>query len=101
MSASALIDADAVAEQLAMSPRWVLAEARSGRLSHYIIGRRVRFDPAAIAKWIDDHHHPATDDRRVSYPIAPVKPARHAGSRGRVPSVTPPAAMYPSNTRPR
>ncbi len=96
-----LIDADAVAEQLAMSSRWVLAEARSGRLPHYILGRRVRFDPTDIAKWIDDHHRPATDDGRFSYPIAPVKPARHAGSRGRVPSVTPPAALYPTNLRPR
>ncbi len=100
MTTPALIAAEDVAGLLSVSPRWVLAEARAGRIPSYHLGRMVRFDAADLAAYLAERHRPA-DVRRVSYPIAPVKPARHAGSRGRVPSVTPPAALYPTNLRPR
>lgn len=87
-----LWDAEAVGAQLAMSPRWVLAEARAGRLPHYRLGRCIRFSPAEITTWLEDQHR---DDRRVSDPIPLRKPGRGAGSRVRVPTATPPARLYP------
>lgn len=95
MTGVRLLEAEQVAEQLSVSARWILAEARAGRIPSYRLGRRVRFDAEELAAWLADHHRPALDDRRVSYPNGPAKPARRAGSRGRVPTVTPPAALYP------
>lgn len=64
--AAELIDADAVARLLAMSPSWVRRMAREGRIPHLRLpvgdGTRsaVRFDAAEIADWRDRHRHPAS-----------------------------------------
>jgi excisionase family DNA binding protein len=46
-----LLDADGAAQLLAMSRRWVLAEARADRIPHMRLGRAVRFDPDELMTW--------------------------------------------------
>jgi excisionase family DNA binding protein len=86
-----LATADQVAKALEMTPRWVLAEARAGRLPCVRLGRAVRFDTAEVAAFVAERHL----DGRVEYPNPVRDRASRKGSRRRVPTVTPPAALYP------
>jgi excisionase family DNA binding protein len=94
-----LLTASDVAERLGMTPRWVLAEAREGRLPCYRLGRAVRFDADELASWLNDHHRPALAGLRIADPKASRNPARRAVSRGRVPTMTPPAQLWPAARR--
>ena len=90
-----LVTAEDVARLLSMTPAWVLAEARADRLPHYRLGRRVRFRLSEIEEWTAEQRR----DLRVLGPKAPRNPAPRAGSRGRVPTVTPPALLHPDERR--
>jgi excisionase family DNA binding protein len=51
------MDAYAVADLLGMSPRWVWQQVRDGTLPCIRFGRRaIRFDPAEIEAWVQQHH---------------------------------------------
>jgi excisionase family DNA binding protein len=46
-----LIDAEEAAEMLSVSPQWVLAQARAGRIPHVRLGRYVRFEREQLEAW--------------------------------------------------
>lgn len=46
-----LIDAEEAAKMLAVSPQWVLAQARAGRIPHVRLGRYVRFEREQLEAW--------------------------------------------------
>jgi excisionase family DNA binding protein len=47
-----LLEAKDVAEMLGMTPDWVYAEVRAGRIPHLKLGRYVRFRPESIDAWL-------------------------------------------------
>jgi excisionase family DNA binding protein len=47
-----LLEAKDVAEMLGMTPDWVYAEVRAGRIPHLKMGRYVRFRPESIDAWL-------------------------------------------------
>lgn len=49
-----LLDAEAVAEMLAVPKSWVYAEARAGRLPSIPLGRYRRFREDQIQAWIEE-----------------------------------------------
>lgn len=87
-----LVRASVVAELLDLTERWVLAEARSRRLPHYRLGRVVRFDLTEVQQYLEERH---AGGLRIADPVSPRGARSHTASRGRVPTVTPPARLYP------
>lgn len=63
-----LLDIRAVAEHLATSERHVRRLVDEHRIPYVKVGHFVRFDPAELAKWIDDCRVPVFDRRSVSQP---------------------------------
>jgi excisionase family DNA binding protein len=47
-----LLEARHVAELIGMTPDWVYAEVRAGRIPHVKLGRYVRFRSESIDAWI-------------------------------------------------
>ncbi len=48
-----LLDIDALAHRLAVSPRFVRRLVEERRIRFLKIGRHVRFDPADVQRWIE------------------------------------------------
>lgn len=48
-----LLDVDALAHRLAVSPRFVRRLVDERRIRFLKIGRHVRFDPADVQRWIE------------------------------------------------
>jgi hypothetical protein len=88
-----LVTAADVASALSMTPRWVLAEARAGRLPCVRLGRAVRFELSAVERFVSEHRVAA------SVPLSERQAAPRARSRAldrrRVPTLTPPARLEP------
>ena len=53
LNPSTLMLASEVADLLKVTPAWVYAETRRGRLPHIRLGRYVRYRRAAIDAWLD------------------------------------------------
>lgn len=51
---SKMLTADDVADLLSVTPQWVYAQARAEAIPHHRLNRKVRFDPAVLAKWVRD-----------------------------------------------
>ena len=49
-----LLTAEDVAERLGVTPQWVWAQARAGRIPHVRLGRYRRFRESAVESWICD-----------------------------------------------
>lgn len=103
-----LVTAEEVSELLSVTPAWVLAEARAGRLPHFRLNRQIRFAlhdvEAYVAKRRIEARSPLdASDRRVADPTAPQKVALLQGRSGRahtVPSRTQsPEALFPKERR--
>lgn len=52
---SPLLDANEAARMLRVPPRWLLAQARDGRVPHQRLGRYVRFDPDELIRWVEQN----------------------------------------------
>ena len=52
--AEVLLDAHGVARWLGVTPAWVYAETRAGRLPHITVGRYYRYRPSSIEQWLKD-----------------------------------------------
>jgi excisionase family DNA binding protein len=48
--------ADELADVLAMSQKHVLKMAKEQRIPSYRLGGAVRFDPGAVANWLEEKH---------------------------------------------
>jgi excisionase family DNA binding protein len=55
--AEELLDAVGVAAWLGVTPGWVYAETRAGRLPHISVGRYYRYRPSSIEQWLRDQEH--------------------------------------------
>ena len=53
MAARPLLNAEQAGALLNIGPKWVLAEARAGRIPHIRLGRAVRFDEDALRAWCE------------------------------------------------
>lgn len=49
-----LLTANEVAERLGVTPGWVWAQARAGRIPHVQLGRYRRFREEALDAWLQD-----------------------------------------------
>ena len=49
-----LLDAQGVAERLAVPKSWVLEQARNDAIPHLRLGRYVRFSWPAIERWLEE-----------------------------------------------
>jgi excisionase family DNA binding protein len=58
MSRRHLLDIDAVAEQLAVTPRHVRRLVAERRIPYLKVGRFVRFDPTEVDAWLDGVRRP-------------------------------------------
>lgn len=58
-----LLTAEEVADRLAVPVSWVREATRDGRLPHLRLGRYVRYDGAAIARWLQDQAGTGRDRR--------------------------------------
>lgn len=56
--AEPLLDAAGVAEWLGMTPAWVYAETRAGRIPHIELGRYYRYRRSAIEAWLNEREGP-------------------------------------------
>lgn len=55
-----LLDVDALAERLGVTPRFVRRLVHERRVPFLKIGKFVRFDPHEIEAWIDDARRPVS-----------------------------------------
>jgi hypothetical protein len=55
VSEPALVDAENIAERYGFTRKYVLRLAREGRIPHVKFEFYVRFDPLAVAAWVDEH----------------------------------------------
>lgn len=53
-----LMTAQEVARRLRISPSFVYAAARDGRIPAVILGRSIRFSPTAIHRFLERNHLP-------------------------------------------
>jgi excisionase family DNA binding protein len=53
-----LLDIDAVAEQLAVTPRHIRRLVAERRIPYLKVGRFIRFDPAEVESWLDRTRRP-------------------------------------------
>ena len=58
VSQARLLDIDAVAEQLAVTPRHIRRLVAERRIPYLKVGRFIRFDPAEVATWLDGTRRP-------------------------------------------
>lgn len=56
-----LLNVDALAERLGVTPRFVRRLVHERRVPFLKIGKFVRFDPHEIEVWIDDARRPSVD----------------------------------------
>jgi excisionase family DNA binding protein len=103
-----LLTAQDLGPRLGVTPRWILAEARAGRIPHYRLGRQVRFAWPDLELWLagcavtpdaGPEGGDPVDNRRISQPSSP-SPSRSGRRRGAgsplVPLPTlPPGHLYP------
>jgi excisionase family DNA binding protein len=54
-----LLDTDAVAAALCVTPRHIQRLVSERRIPHVKVGRFVRFDPDELKSWLDGHKVPA------------------------------------------
>jgi excisionase family DNA binding protein len=101
-----------IAERLAVTPAWVLAEARARRMPCYRLGRQVRFSWEGVEAYLDAQFVPPTQrghsgrdssvDLRVAGPKPRKKAARLQDNSRRGPDMALPGRMFPNGTlRPR
>ncbi|HEY7891777.1 MAG TPA: helix-turn-helix domain-containing protein [Solirubrobacteraceae bacterium] len=61
-----LVDAHSAGRLLSVSPAWLLALARAGKIPHYQLGAYVRFDAYELGSWLDGCRRlPAREDHRA------------------------------------
>lgn len=53
MTRRPLLNAEQAGALLNIGPKWILAEARAGRIPHIRLGRYVRFDEDALVAWYE------------------------------------------------
>lgn len=58
-----LLTANEVAERLGVTPGWVWAQARAGRIPHVQLGRYRRFREEALEAWLRDLEGQPADAR--------------------------------------
>lgn len=66
-----LLTAEEIADRLGVTPQWVWAQARAGRMPHVRLGRYRRFRESAVEAWLEELevgtrtrvHHVATTVR--------------------------------------
>jgi excisionase family DNA binding protein len=56
-----LLNAEDVARIIGLSPGWVYAQVRDGRMPHIRLGRYVRFRRSTIESWLAHLEVPATE----------------------------------------
>lgn len=56
LPSTCLLSVEALAELLGLEPGIVRRLVWDRRIPYFKISRFVRFDPAEIARWLDDHH---------------------------------------------
>jgi excisionase family DNA binding protein len=67
-----LLSAYEVAETLGMSPEWVWKQVREGTLPCIRLSRRaIRFDPAEIEAWVQEHHFPVGSKEHYGHSTVP------------------------------
>jgi len=49
-----LLTAEEIADRLGVTPQWVWAQARAGRMPHVRLGRYRRFRESAVEAWLDE-----------------------------------------------
>ncbi len=49
-----LLTADEIADRLGVTPQWVWAQARAGRMPHVRLGRYRRFRESAVEAWLEE-----------------------------------------------
>jgi excisionase family DNA binding protein len=54
-STPSLLTADDVAQQLSVPTSWVYKQVSARKIPFVKIGRYVRFEPAAIEQWLQEH----------------------------------------------
>jgi excisionase family DNA binding protein len=52
--ANPLVAADEAAKLLGVPPRWMMEQARAGKVPHHKLGRYVRFDLDELIAWLDE-----------------------------------------------
>ena len=52
------MDAVGVAEWLGVTPAWVYAETRAGRIPHIELGRYYRYRSSTLEAWLDEKEGP-------------------------------------------
>ena len=52
--ANPLVAADEAGKLLGVPPRWMMEQARAGKLPHHKLGRYVRFDLDELIAWLDE-----------------------------------------------
>lgn len=89
------------AELLAVSPRWLLAEARAGRVAHHRLGRQVRFAPAHIEAILAASLRTTSGGpaRRVERPAAVSDAGLGAGSQAGALVVSLPERLHPAREK--
>lgn len=65
----ALIDVDAAADRLSVTPRFVRRLVNERRVPHYKVGKFIRFDIAELDQWLQE---------RYVKPTNPIDPRRDA-----------------------
>jgi excisionase family DNA binding protein len=58
ISRSRLLNIDAVAERLAVTPRHIRRLVAERRIPYLKVGRFIRFDPAEVESWLDGTRRP-------------------------------------------
>ena len=48
----ALIGINELAEKLAVKPSWLYQRTRTGKITHYKVGKYIRFDESEIWDWL-------------------------------------------------
>jgi excisionase family DNA binding protein len=80
-----LVDADVIAELLAVPATWVQEHARAGNIPHYKLGRYTRFRVSEVLDWLDECRNAGRATALRIYHPAPrkPKPPHRANGRGR------------------
>ena len=87
-----LLDIPAVAEWLSINPRHVRRLIQERRIPFMKVGRLVRFDPGAIAVWLDENRSDGPSSNAPRSATAPVPSA----PRRRPAQAVPPRSDRPS-----
>jgi excisionase family DNA binding protein len=64
-----LLTMDELAERLGVTPRHIRRLVADRRVPFLKVGRFIRFDPAAIAAWLDSQRVPTSEDLATPAPV--------------------------------